>query len=307
MNLSIVVVSWRSRDFLRRCLTSLRATVPGAECVVIENGSRDGTAEMVQGRFPGVRLVDSPSNLGYAGGCNRGLADSGGDVVLFLNPDVEVIPGSVQALAAALRSDDRIGAVGGLLVNRDGQPQRRYAPRPFPSLSDLARWVLLPGEHRGELPPGGPAATDVDQVAGACLLARRSALEEIGGFDPGFWPVWFEDVDLCLRLRQAGYRVVHHSGARFVHEGGGCIRMMEARDHYTAWYSNIHRYARKQHGVSAGLGIRTLTVAGAAARLAGTLLPGGAVPYGRGPRATAYLRVATRSVTGWPNASQSMS
>ena len=75
MNLSIVVVSWRSRDFLRRCLTSLRTAVPGAECIVIENGSRDGTAEMVLRRFPGVRLVDSPGNLGYAGGCNRGLAE----------------------------------------------------------------------------------------------------------------------------------------------------------------------------------------------------------------------------------------
>ena len=170
MNLSIVVVSWRSRDFLRRCLTSLRATVPGAECVVIENGSRDGTAEMVQGRFPGVRLVDSPSNLGYAGGCNRGLADSGGDVVLFLNPDVEVIPGSVQALAAALRSDDRIGAVGGLLVNRDGQPQRRYAPRPFPTLSDLARTresfiPLLTGIHHARIVYPGQREREQERVS----------------------------------------------------------------------------------------------------------------------------------------------
>jgi GT2 family glycosyltransferase len=307
MNLSIVVVSWRSRDLLQRCLTALGASTPGAECVVIENGSRDGTAAMVESGFPGVRLVDSPSNLGYAGGCNRGLAASSGDAVLFLNPDVEVTPGSVQALVAVLESDERIGAVGGLLVHRDGQPQRRYAPRPFPTVGNLARWVLVPGERRGELSPGGPAITDVDQVAGACLLARRSALEEIGGFDHGFWPVWFEDVDLCLRLRQAGYRVVHHAGARFAHEGGGCIRMMEARDHYTAWYRSIHRYARKQHGTLAGIWIRTLTVVGAALRLAGTLLPGGAIPYGRGPRVTAYLRVATRSVTGWPKASQSMS
>jgi GT2 family glycosyltransferase len=262
---------------------------------------------MVRDGFPGVRLVESPTNLGFAGGCNRGLADSEGEAVLFLNPDVEVIPGSIQSLITLLDSDHGIGAVGGLLVNRDGRPQRRYAPRRFPTLSDLARWVLLPGERRGELSPGEPAVTAVDQVAGACLLARRSALEEIGGFDTGFWPVWFEDVDLCLRLRRTGYRVVHHSGARFVHEGGGCIRMMEAKDHYAAWYRNIHRYARKQHGIPAGIAIRTLTVAGAAARLAGTLLPGGAVPHGRGPRATAYLRVATRSVTGWPNASQSMS
>jgi GT2 family glycosyltransferase len=306
MNQSIVVVSWRSRELLHRCLASVRAAAPDADCLVVDNASGDGTAEMVRDRFPQVRLLLQPRNLGYAGGCNRGFASGRGEEFLFLNPDVEVTRPALAVLAGTLVRRPDAGAVGGLLVDRRGIPQRRYAPRAFPTVRDLARWVLLPGEGGGTIPPGsGPR--EADQLAGACLLVRRRVLDEIGGFDEEFWPVWFEDVDLCLRVRQAGYRVLHHPGARFPHLGAGSIRMMDARSHYAAWYRNIQRYAGKHHGLGAARLVRALTIPGATLRLAGTFLPGGAGPFGRGPRAAAYLRVASRSLTGWPSVSQSTS
>ena len=307
MKLSIVVVSWRSRDFLPRCLDSLRAHAHGAEVVVVENGSGDGTPELLARSYPEVRALCLPDNLGFAAGCNRGMAASRGEAILLLNPDAEATAGSVDALVAALSDDPQAAVVGGLLVGRDGRPQRRYAPARFPTLDDLIRFLLLPGNRRGALPAAGAGPAPVDQVAGACLLVRRAAADRIGGFDEGFAPVWFEDVDFCLRLHQAGDRILHHPGATFVHQGGGSVRMMDALSYYTAWYENLHRYSRKHHGPGAARLLRALTLPGTGLRLAGTLLPGGAGPFGRGPRAAAYMRVASRSVVGWPSVSRSMS
>ncbi|MFQ5718231.1 MAG: glycosyltransferase family 2 protein [Acidobacteriota bacterium] len=307
MQLSIVVVTWRSRDFLPRCLDSLRAHAAGAEVVVVENGSGDGTPEFLLETYPEVRALCLPRNLGFAAGCNRGIAASSGDMVLLLNPDAQATAGSVPALAAALADHPEAAAIGGLLVNPNGRPQRRYAPSRFPDLNDLSRMVLVPGSRRGLPIPSGTDLRQVQQVAGACLLVRRAAARRVGGFDEGFTPVWFEDVDFCLRLHQAGFRILHHPGATFIHQGAGSVSKMDARSYYAAWYQNLQRYGLKHHGRAAASLLRALTLPGAGMRLAATLLPGGAGPFGRGPRAAAYMRVASRSVVGWPSVSRSMS
>lgn len=307
MKLSIVVVSWRSREYLPRCLDSLRTHAPGAEVILVENGSGDGTPELLEQSYPEVRALCLPHNLGFATGCNRGIAASHGDAVLLLNPDAEATVGSVDALMMTLRTSPRAAVVGGLLVDRDGLPQRRYAPARFPTLTDLMRYVMLPGNRRGTTSHPGSVPRRVDQVAGACLLVRRTVADQLGGFDEGFTPVWFEDVDFCLRVRQAGHEILHHPGATFVHQGGGSVRKMDACSYYSAWYQNLHRYGAKHHGVGAARLLRALTLPGAGVRLAATALPGGAGPFGRGPRAAAYVRVASRSVVGWPSVSRSMS
>ena len=313
MKISIVIVSWRSQSFLPRCLDSLRAHAGGVEVVVVENGSGDGTPALLRTAYPEVRALCLPKNLGFAAGCNRGIAACSGEAILLLNPDAEVTAGAVDALAAALEADPPAAAVGGLLVGRDGRPQRRYAPARFPTLGDLVCLLLLPGNtllpgHRLDAMPAGTVRPrPVDRLAGACLLVRRSAVDRIGGFDEEFAPVWFEDVDFCLRLHRAGYRVVHHPGATFIHQGGGSVSMMDARSYYTAWYQNLQRYGRKHHGPAAARLLRILTLPGAGLRLVTTLLPGGAGPFGRGPRAAAYVRVASRSLVGWPSVSRSMS
>ncbi|MFQ5767537.1 MAG: glycosyltransferase family 2 protein, partial [Acidobacteriota bacterium] len=209
------------------------------------------------------------------------------------------------------------------LVGADGLPQPRYLPCPFPTWNGLVRRILLPGSppagrqdwpllspsppSPGSAPPWPPPARVVDQVAGACLLVRRSALLRVGGFDEEFWPAWFEDVDLCLRLFQAGYVILHQASAPFVHGGGASVRQMRALPYYDAWYRNLHRYVLKHHGPAAARLLRCLTIPGMGLRAVAILLPGRNETFPRGPRAAAYLHVASRSLRGWRNASRSTS
>jgi N-acetylglucosaminyl-diphospho-decaprenol L-rhamnosyltransferase len=306
MKISIVVVAWHSRDLLGRCLESLRAHAPGCQVVVVDNASGDGTVEWVQRRFPEVDLLALARNMGFAGGCNLGAARADGDLLLFLNPDARALPGSVHTLAVALAADETAAVAGGLLLDRDGTPQGRYGPRPLPSPMDLARNVLVGGQHT-RLPVASGPPRPVGQVAGACLMVRRDEFYSLEGFDTSFHPVFFEDVDFCLRAGRAGRKILHVPNAPFTHQGGGSVRLMTAGDHYAAWFGNLERYAGKHHGAGTATLLRLLMVPGAGLRLGSTILPGGGGAFGRGPRAAACLQIALRSISPWHPASQSMS
>jgi GT2 family glycosyltransferase len=147
----------------------------------------------------------------------------------------------------------------------------------------------------------------VGQAAGACLLVRRPDFEALGGFDAGFHPVYFEDVDLCRRLADRGRRVLHVPGARFGHLGGESDRRLDAQTHESAWFGNLNRYAARHHGPGAALALRLLTPAALALRLAAVGRPGGGGRFGRRRRAAAYARVFLRSLRPWPPASPSTS
>ena len=134
-------------------------------------------------------------------------------------------------------------------------------------------------------------------------MVKRAAFESIGGFDAGFSPVWFEDVDLCRRLTRTGRTILHVPRASFTHVGGGSVRRLRPDEYQAAWYGNLHRYARKHHGPAGAALVRALTVPGAGLRAAGSLLQGDAGGGGRTARAAAFLRVAARSVAGWPDGS----
>jgi GT2 family glycosyltransferase len=138
-------------------------------------------------------------------------------------------------------------------------------------------------------------------------MARRSSLAQVGGFDDGFWPVWFEDVDLCRRLRAGGHRLLHVPAAVFRHQGAGSVALLEPSQRALAWYGNLHRYAHKHHGRAAALLVRGCSVPGASLRLAAALLAARHPHQGRAAWAAAYLQVAARSLAGWPSASQSTS
>ena len=127
------------------------------------------------------------------------------------------------------------------------------------------------------------------------------------GFDTSFHPVFFEDVDFCLRAGRAGRKILHVPNAPFTHQGGGSVRLMTAGDHYAAWFGNLERYAGKHHGAGTATLLRLLMVPGAGLRLGSTILPGGGGAFGRGPRAAACLQIALRSISPWHPASQSMS
>jgi GT2 family glycosyltransferase len=229
-DISVVVVSWRTRELTLRCLESLETDAARGEVAVetllVDNDSGDGTVEAVRERFPGVEVVVADRNLGFAAGCNLGLARASGRYALLLNPDAELPPGALGALARFLDATPRAGAAGCRLVSAAGEPQfsagRFLTPfNQFAETTGLARLIpaaALRRSYRDE--ELGDAAAEVDWVVGACMAVRRAALDEVGGLDERFF-MYSEDEDLCYRLRAAGWSVHRLGDVRVRHVGGG--------------------------------------------------------------------------------------
>lgn len=224
LDVSVVIVSYNARELLARSV----ASVAGGphEVVVVDNASRDGSPELVRERFPGVRLVELPRNLGFGTANNVGMELASGRYALLLNSDAWPVEDAVERLVAFADRRPRAGIVGPRLLNPDGTLQRSV--RGFPTLWRLVTEYfflrkLAPGsrllngfygagfDHRSE--------RDAEFLMGAVLLVRREALDEVGGFDPSFF-LFSEETDLCYRLRRAGWTVTFTPAAEFVHVGG---------------------------------------------------------------------------------------
>lgn len=293
MSVSVVLVSWNSANVIGPCLQSL--VVASHEVVVVDNASTDGTADLVSQRFPQVRLVRHAINRGFAGGVNAGVRVCHGRFVLLLNCDTVASPGAVDRLRDVLAASAGCGAVGGCLVHPDGTPQHGFHVRRFPT---LATWVVdlwlidkvWPGNpvtrryRAADLTARAESPIEVDQPAAACLMVRREALDAVGGLDESFYPAWFEDVDLCRRLRSDGWRILYVPDAVFTHHGGQAMRTLGLGAFSRAWYRNLLHYVRKHHGRVAALSCRGLIVSGMSLRMAAVLLrghPAEARAYGR--------------------------
>jgi GT2 family glycosyltransferase len=257
VDLSVVIVNWRTRELLIACLQSLHAAMGDrvaagdAEVIVVDNASGDGSAEAVRERFPAVRLIANEDNRGYAGGNNEGIAAASGETIMLLNPDTEVPREAVARLEACLRERPRAGAAAPMLVYPHGCPQAslRGFPTPlalFGAVTGLARLAPATSPLAAYQPRGLPAvAAVVDQPMTSCLLLRGEALREVGIFDEAF-PIFFNDVDLCWRLRQAGWEIWFDPEARVVHHGGASTRQVRMA---MIWASHrgLHRYYRKHY------------------------------------------------------------
>jgi len=221
---SAVVVNYNAREPLLACVASLRAAGVG-EVVVADNGSTDGSGQALAAADPGARFVPTGANLGYGAAANRGAAVSTGDLLLVCNPDVVVERDSVARLAAALDGDAGLALVAPLLSDRLGAVYP--SPRRFPgigvALGHAFVGLVAPGNRFTRryrmLDDGRSVAGDAEWVSGACFLARRSAWEELGGFDEGYF-MYAEDVDLCWRARRARWRVGFEPAARVTHVQG---------------------------------------------------------------------------------------
>ena len=261
----VVVVAYNSRAHLRGAVEPLTKD-DLLSVVVVDNASTDGCLETVADL--GVRTVRLEHNGGFAHGCNTGWRDGEAPYVLFLNPDAVIDPASVLRLAAVLEQEPDVGAVAPRIVDSDGRVDislRRF-PRPrstfaqalflhrlFPQAAWVDEVVREPSAY--EL-PGSP-----DWVSGACLMLRRAQLEELGGWDEGFF-LYCEDIDLCRRVRAAGLDVRFDPSAVAVHEGGASHPRAELLPVLAA--SRI-RYAAKHGGVTtstverAGVALGALT------------------------------------------------
>jgi GT2 family glycosyltransferase len=219
----VIVVSYNSADTLRQCVSNLVAD-DGLQVIVVDNASQDESLASVAD-LP-LRVVSLPTNCGFAFACNRGWEAGSAPHVLFLNPDARIDPASIAQLVSVLREKSSVGLVAPRVVNVDGTLQ--FSLRRFPRLrSTYAQALFL---HRVF-----PRATWADEVirnslayerrgtaewvSGACVLVRRSTLEQIGGWDEGFF-LYGEDIDICRRLWRSGFQVWFEPGALVVHAGG---------------------------------------------------------------------------------------
>src|SRR5450759_55674 len=244
-----------------------------------------------------MRLVANPENLGFAAAVNQGARASAGDVLLLLNPDAIADPGAVKGLLQCLEATGAV-AVGGALLEDDGQPARGFAFRRLPTLISLLYeamlvnrlWPRNPANRRYRcLDADYSQQQEVEHPAGACLAITRAAWESVGGFDEQFFPVWFEDVDLCQRLLESGGKIVYCPAARFRHSGGHSVGQLPFRDKQMFWYGNMLRYARKQFSGGQVAALRAGIVAGMLMRSLAALF--GARPATLGDTLSAYWAV----------------
>jgi GT2 family glycosyltransferase len=261
--ISVIVVSFNTRDILRACLQRLFSVAEGLhlQVIVVDNASRDASADMVAQEFPGVHLIRSGINLGFAAANNLGFVAAQGDYVLLLNPDALLEPEALQLALSRMEADPGIGMGGGLLLGKDGQ--REPSARLFPSL--LNELLVLSG-LAARYPKSrffgrfdrtwddSDQAAAVDWVPGAFALMRREALDRVGAFDERFF-LYYEEVDLCRRFHAQGWKIIYWPDVVIRHWGGESSKTVENQDfsssgsQLTLWRMRSELlYYRKHHG-----------------------------------------------------------
>ncbi len=256
IDLSIVIVNWNTRGLLAECLESIEQTVTGMrfEVLVVDNGSTDGSAEMVRQAFPHVRLIVNRENAGFVRANNQAIPLCQGRYLLLLNSDARLLPGAVTETLRCMAEQPRAGVVGLRLLNGDGSFQASYTPFPtlwreFLILSGLGRLLV-----RRSFPSYGPrieqGAQPVDgYVEGAYLLLRREAVEQVGALDEHI-VMYAEEVDWCYRFRQAGWEVWYLPQATVVHHGGQSSKRRRSRMEAELYRSRVY-FFHKHYGRAA--------------------------------------------------------
>jgi len=240
---SVIMVNYNAGDLLARCLDSLndRTPRPVAEVILVDNASTDGSVDDVVRRYPGVTLVRSRRNLGFAGGVLLGAARSTGRILFLLNPDAEVFPDTLGQLTAVLDADPGLAVAGCKIYEPDRITLQHVGGVLYPSL--ITSHIGRGEEDRGQY--DRPA--DVDYVTGAALAVRRDAWDELGGLDPGYRPGYYEETELCLRARQRGRRVRVIPAARVVHHESVSSGKLSRRFFYS-YHRNRLRFLVRNFG-----------------------------------------------------------
>ncbi|MCX6378162.1 MAG: glycosyltransferase family 2 protein [Armatimonadetes bacterium] len=230
-DLSIVIVSYNTREMLRDCLNALPAGAQDltTEVFVVDNNSPDGSIEMVQKEFPSVICIANRDNAGFTKANNQALKLAQGEFVVILNPDTETELRSMTTLVNFLREHTDTGAVGPKLLNTDGSLQHngRRFPTPYREFlghSGLANWNRVKFDREMEYGREDfNILAEVDQVSGACMMVPKRVMDEVGMLSEDFY-MYYEEVEWCWRIRQAGYKVYYVPDARVVHHWMGSVR-----------------------------------------------------------------------------------
>jgi len=244
MDLSIIIVTWNSEKYIRNCLDSILLSTGDLqyEIILVDNGSADQTVRSVEELYPQVNLIPNRKNAGYARANNQGIEESAGEYILLLNPDTEVLENALISMLQFSEENTRVGALGPRLLNPDKtiQPSCREFPtyaaliwefsglsRIFPKSKIFSRWRMGYFKFNQK--------REVDQPMGSCLLLRRATLQDMGIFDENF-PMFFNDVDLCYRIKQAGWKIYYYPDAQVLHHKGASTGQVKRR---MIWLSHV--------------------------------------------------------------------
>jgi len=252
LSLSVIIVSYASREFLQPCLRSIYAEIKVelTEIIVVDNDSDDNTIEMVNSMFPDVKIIANPENVGYSKAINQGVKASSGQYILILNADTIIKTGAIQTLLAFMEKNPDTGVAGPKLLYPDGGLQyscrtfqtlktillrRTFLSKIFPKSRTLRDHLMLGWDHGSQ--------KEVDWLVGAVLMVRRKAFEQIGLMDERYF-LYFEDVDLCYRMKTAGWKVFYVPQAEIIHhyKRGSYSESVFSRDVFVHIVSMLHYY-----------------------------------------------------------------
>lgn len=272
--LSIIIVNWNSKNYVRECLRSIeRHVMLDHETIVVDGASYDGCAEMIAAEFPAVGFVQSQANVGFGRCNNLGARHATGEYLLFLNPDTEVTPGAVETLVEVAAADTKVGLVGARLLNTDGTLQTscvQALPTPLNQALDsnflrrlFYRWQIW-GTYDAF---NSSTPVPVEAVSGACMLVPRELFERVGGFCPHYF-MYAEDMHMSWDVSKLGKRVVYQPNADIIHHGGGASTGEFSRFSCLEMRRAVHRFITTRQGLTRGIAYRAFVGTSAAGRLA---------------------------------------
>ena len=235
--LTVIIVSWNVCDDVMRCIGSIYKNPSSLpyEIILVDNHSADDTVCRVRGKYPDVVIIENEQNLGFAAANNVGIARATGQYMLFLNPDTIVLPDAFDKLIAFMEAHPDVGLCGPQILNPDMTIQRSV--RNFPNFGgmfyrftffkylglfrkDARYWKMDNFNHTSQ--------KEVEQLMGAALIAKTSLVKELGGFDERFF-MYYEEVDLCLRIKQSGQQVIFYPESQIIHLGGQSAKQIPAK------------------------------------------------------------------------------
>jgi GT2 family glycosyltransferase len=256
MDVSVIIANYNTRQLLIQCLESVYSSIDNLEIevIVVDNASSDDSVEHVIKNFPEVRLIQNNNNMRFAVANNQGIEIAAGKFILFLNSDTIVHKDAVSAMINELSKIEKVGACGCRLLNKDGSLQRSV--RSFPTFGSMmhrhtiAKFLGILGHTRRKYKMSNFAydkISSVDQVTGAVLMVKADLLKKIGWMDENL-AFYFEETDLCYRIKQAGYEVYFVPAGKITHLGGGSSKFEGAHKFRALYFKSLLYYFRKHKG-----------------------------------------------------------
>lgn len=222
IDLSIIIISYNTRQYLDRCLNSIFQSLKNStlqyEVIVVDNGSTDGSQEMVQKMYPRVKLMKNQTNVGFGKANNQGVKVAQGNILLLLNSDIEVQNQAIARLYEYFKALPIKSVVGGKLFNVDGSAQPSCGPAY--TLLVIFTALFLKGDHLHVTRYSPMMVKRVDWIMGACMMLSRNAMSDVGGFDEDIY-MYMEEIDWQHRARKSGYQIYFYPNSHFTHVGAG--------------------------------------------------------------------------------------